>query len=85
MISSGSLTIRAVGALLLLPLAAGCSTGRWHCDRWSNDNGIHDGDRCRNIGWSSDALNGNRDHDGRWKPDRDSDGYFQGYSRDDTS
>jgi hypothetical protein len=49
-----------------LSLAAVCFTPRRYRDNWSNNNGIHDGDRGGNSGWNSDAWNGNRDHDGRW-------------------
>jgi hypothetical protein len=77
----GSWKIRALGLFLLLSLAAGCFTGRWHRDNWSNNNGIREDDRGREGGWNSGG-NADRDHDGRWQAERNSEWYSQGNSRD---
>jgi hypothetical protein len=74
--------IRALGVLLLLTLAVGCSTGR-HRDNWHNNNEFHDTDRSREGGWNF-GRNAERNDDGRWNAERNSEGYSRGYSREDT-
>ena len=68
-----------------MTLAAGCFTGRWHHDSWSNNNGIHEDERGREGGWNSDGRNSYRDQDreGRWKDDSNSERHSQEYSRED--
>jgi hypothetical protein len=71
--------IRTTGVLLLMILAAGCSTGRGSGgnainNSWSGDDGRGQEDSMRSVRVTE------RDHGSGWESERDSEGNSQGYA-----